>query len=121
MTEQEMRIAVAESVGIKCLHCQNTGIKVEASFSDQTEKVESTCRHTYLPNYPRDLNAIREAWATLSDAEKRKFYSILSNLPGMCRLVSKNVLSQDYLVIGATAFQWTGAYLRLKGLYKDET
>lgn len=114
MSDNEIRIAIAEALGWKI---EREGEHCLGWLSPNHGRL----LFDFVPDYTNDLNAIHEAWSTLNDDQKKAFYRHLSNAEGMTRLVYKNVLTQDWLVVGATARQRAEAFLRTIGNGKNPT
>jgi hypothetical protein len=68
------------------------------------------------PDYHEDLNAMHEAWNTLSEDQKKTFFKKLGNNPKFCRLKKTYVITHSYLMMGATAEDYADAFILTHGL-----
>ena len=104
MTDEQMRIAIAEACGWTKIDRYIGQEKMsEGLLKGQNPKYKKGKKEE-LPNYPLDLNACAEFEKTLTDKELWQIDAILFNLPD-CRAP-----------FVATARQRCLAYLKTKGL-----
>lgn len=73
-----------------------------------------------LPNYSASLDACGVVEANLTDEQRIEYCKILSRHPAFCRARFKNVRTQTYLLISATAAQRCEALCRALGLWTEE-
>ena len=110
MTNEEMRIAIAEACGwteIQWSELINPRIAIEnKQFCCDTEQF----RCLWLPDYLNDLNAMHEAELVfIGEGKSPNYFAYRQQLYQVC------CLSPD-LAIRATAAQRAEAFLRTKGL-----
>jgi len=119
MTNDEIRIAIAQACGwrwkiyddgnLDAVWSPGPNGKWEGSF---VEFIEG------LPNYPEDLNAMREAISTLKEHEEMWNY-----LRELKEIVTPHFDWEEFMcawcLMNATAHQRAEAFLRLKGLWKE--
>lgn len=104
MTEQEIRIAIAEFCGYRRFESpQNT-----MNFFHPNGKETCIC-----PNYPKDLNAMHEAEGWLNNEQTWKFTCIIVDITGA------ESFSETFVILHATASQRAEALLRTIGKWKD--
>lgn len=107
MTDNEIRVAIAEACGYKypCPSCFNNGYK-----DRWRNKGDTGClAENDLPDFPNDLNAIHEVCeATLTGDQKQEFAWALYK-----------ILTPGQLICLATARQQAEAFLRTVGKWKD--
>lgn len=118
MTDEEIRIKVAESLGAKW-HSVLTTPKIERlvlAFRQWTDLganrwdlPDGRVLSHDVPNYPEDLNACAEFEAALTDEERRSYFF---HLFGTQRLEDGDL----WKAVSATARQRCQAYLKTKGL-----
>jgi hypothetical protein len=120
MTPEKQRIAIAEACGWKIepdSGFDHTPFTVRepdgAYYHVRTEAI--AIKH--LPDYPNDLNAMHNAWLTLSDDNKWVFAALLQ------RVVFKGGggNSWNYWPSNATASQRAEAFLKTIEKWEDET
>lgn len=107
MTDKAIRTAIAEVCGWQhvVVNSGSTGRFLKGSLIGTDPTTERT---TYVPDYLNDLNAVREAWLTLTNGERFDF-----------RVSLVDVLGSGDWYEGATAEQHCEAFLRVKGLWKE--
>ena len=71
MTQEQQRIAIAEACGWR------RWSKLYPGKSEQGWRKDNQPFVRNLPNYPNDLNAMHEAWKTLTPSQKVAFESHL--------------------------------------------
>ena len=98
MTDEQMRIAIAEACGWEVISNTLCNVKPDKNGDPEIEPIAP------LPDYPEDLNACAEFEKTLTDKELWQIDAILFNLPD-CRAP-----------FVATARQRCLAYLKTKGI-----
>ena len=96
MTTKQIRIAMAEVDG-------------------QTRRIF----HKGLPNYPFNLNAVREVEKKLSITEFREYHTILCKTKDPDRTTPMNPNEYVKMILTFTASERCEAILRLKGLWKE--
>ncbi len=101
MTPENMRIAIAESLGLTC--------DKDGNWSLPTGHY---CPNGTPPNYPEDLNACASFEATLGYDERREYQKWLE-----LNWMEGSTLT--WTVIHATAPQRCEAYLRTKALWTE--
>lgn len=116
MSEEEINIAIAESLGWKeCQHCIVHGYKTWRYPTD------NGCADA-LPNYTTDLNAMREAKNALTNKQKRKWGEIAVNITPKQDVVlyCKNSVSGEniFTLANLDAKQEAEIYLRTIGKWK---
>lgn len=126
MTPEQIRIAIAESLGWKADDTEDRHKDVIhqpkghdllrwelVTYGDEPE-----CENvwydrwldcSYIPNYPNDLNACASFEQTLTEDERHAYLSKLIILPGFGL----------WTTITATAHQRCEAYLKCRGLWKE--
>jgi hypothetical protein len=116
LTPTEINIAIAEA-------CGWTDIRTERhpASADLLWTVGSLGAGTHgilkpIPDYYHDLNAMHEVEIELPIGKRADFRQVLKNLPEP--LCDKEILGWD--AIHATAHQRAEAFLRVKGLWKEE-
>lgn len=102
MTDDEIRIAIAEACGLSTKKEQLGGIFI---YRDKSGNMQAA-----LPNYPKDLNAMREAEKTLNVFELTRYFSELRDI---C-FANKN----DAII--ATAKERSYAFLRTLGKWSGQ-
>lgn len=118
MTAAQQRIAIAEA-------CGWTEVHVRSNYSNlvygQIPKVEGeawSSSHFSVPDYLNDLNAMHEAWKTLSHDQHKVFRAMLQ-----ARVYSQTKAEwEDNVqrsVANATAAQRAEAFLRTIGKWED--
>lgn len=113
MTEQEIRIAVAEAMGWK--------IKIPIIYNPKNESVKLDAWTngdvlSSLPNYPNSLDAMHEAESIFNDdqlADYRDHLKVICERDWIARK------SNNPWPIRATAHQRAEAFLRTLNLWKD--
>ena len=114
MSDEEIRIAIAEACGFKrdVLNKWKPGTWLKP---DKDIPYGMPCG---LPNYPHDLNAMAKAEHTLSNDEwDDKYYHWLGFVVSGGQ--TEQLWQYRKLIIGATARQRAEAFLRVKGLWKE--
>jgi len=120
MTEDEQRIEIAKACGWK-----SNGLGPVGTLHDPKGCTCFDGRGCRMPDYLNDLNAMNEAFSSLSEAEKTVFAETL------CAVVGGYVVYLGYypgetviewnsiaVMINATASQRAEAFLRAKNLWK---
>ena len=116
MTNEEIRIAIAEA-------CGWTGIRGETGYP--TLRACELGDYQTLPNYPECLNAMHGAEATLPDElrlQYRKNLNLAANGLSLGRLWKLSKEQQDqafWQYATATARQRAEAFLRTLNLWRD--
>lgn len=122
MTKNEMRIAIAEACWWESCHERNGKIVgyapcetriVQGSHGPTVSRTEPFTSEP--PDYLNDLNAVREAFGTLSTGEKVMFVDHLRAI--VCKAPTHFILEVASL-LEATADQWAQAFLKVKGLLR---
>jgi hypothetical protein len=125
MEEQEINIAIMKACGWKHHEVDETGFTCKLCGVTYSRDIWRAWEIPYLwcnigdnespPNYYHDLNAMHEAWKTLTEVEHRQWTFHLQKIVqtehtdyGPCKSVTN-----------ATACQRAEAFLRVKGLWKD--
>lgn len=96
MTDEQMRVAIAECCGWKHLEAD----EAQDGFRD-----EDGVWHNMPPDYPNDLNAMHEAEKTLDEISAYEYANALDCICGETR----------FLLCHATARQKSEAFLRTVG------
>ena len=113
MNKEKQRIAIAEACGWRIVKNYGNGglygYPARAPSYDVAELPPGS-----VPNYPTDLNAMREAEKTLTEQQRIKFCSELYAMAGP----EQSVWSFD--LIHAPAAQRAEAFLRAIGKWKEE-
>lgn len=119
MTDEEIRIAIAEACGYERLKGDPWKSTRTIAFIPKGWSVERFIRHgepavypSMLPDYLDDLNAMHEAEATLTDEQHTKFRVMLAEVVRDVRYFCRKYTS-------ATARQRAEAFLRTLNLWKD--
>lgn len=138
MTEQEINIAVAKACGWKWYRRPSTGPwakkpmrslyhpdlmkPLELALADMTER---ECNYVFMvregmiPNYAHDLNACFEFEETMTDGEVQKYFDQLVWVTS--KVSNAHRFGVNYWSIyHATAPQRCQAFLRVKGLWREE-
>lgn len=104
LTDEQLRIRVAELCGWKYGPCPCGACIVHEKVWCRDGKPPYYNSIDMLPDYPRDLNAMHEAWELLSEEQRLqitdKLVTIQSCLP-----------DKDRFVVGATARQRAEAFV----------
>ena len=112
MTNEEIRIAMAEVDGLKFPY----GIQ----FSKDGRAWDLHASPAFCPNYPEDLNAVHKVEKKLSAREKGDYASRLFSI---CNVPGANTEQQErdgwFIHIHATAPQRCEAILRTLGKWKE--
>lgn len=126
MTDNEIRIAIAEKCGYK--HEWLHGRKVPSqdfNLPDGDSLVWKTPDGGYfgdesgLPDYPNDLNAMHEAEKTLNPNEQNEYYEhSLREVTGYGLMSIRHQNTRK--IVSADARQRCEALLRTWGLWKDK-
>lgn len=112
MTDQEIRIAIAEACGFEW---KGTKPYAGATHPDVCLWSRTTDTINYkIPDYPNDLNAMAEAEKTLRDSQTPHYVAILSNI---CGSAGGKAIGWPYIT--ATARQRATAFLKTTGKWKD--
>jgi len=118
MTNEHIRIAIAESVGW-------TRIPGISPLDNKTpidiwKNPKSKLQGSPPPNYCHDLNAMREAIQSMTGKERKAFVNVLWCVvnPDLATKWDEASLLAFSDYINATAHQRAEAYLRVKGLWK---
>lgn len=106
MTPEAQRIAIAESYGLDVKVC---GIHLQ----------RDCCRRKRMPDFLNDLNACAEMEKTLSEDECEGYHSAIDSILGRDD-GQFNYPAQSYF-FHATAAQRCEAFLRVKGLWQDDS
>lgn len=134
MKEELQRIALAEFEGIKCQHCNNTGIRTKWGQKEY-EKIRNchpewkkwpelepdiSCSHSEIPDYLSDLNAMHEAETVLKPEQWRVYSDKLMVLvrDSDLQLLGSNIEAR-YKTAHATAAQRAEALLRTIGKWVE--
>lgn len=104
MTEQEMRIAIAEACGWK-----RKGYKMWTNPADLSWEYASG-----LPDYLNDLNAMHEAEKVLDQNQKNRYLNILHEI---CLPEDYDELDDDFGWCTATARQRAEAFMETLNLW----
>ncbi len=105
MTEQEQRIAIAEA-------CGYTGINVQSPLWFSEDKGR------FVPDYPNDLNAMRDATLTLNEEQQNQFAAELMRV----LIINSDQIPEPCVLFefcNATAAQRAEAFLRTIGKWRD--
>lgn len=112
MTDEQIRIAIAEALGY-------THVRIIKDIEGPPDAVighHPTKPHS-VPNYPADLNAMHEAEKTLTENQWSKYVALLTGRDWICdRVITSDAAQQ---AIHATARQRATAFLRTLNLWKD--
>lgn len=130
MTDQEIRIAIAEACGWKW-HESDTvpylgywehGNKEQPEYTRSRWLQKCEKWDDGIPEYLNDLNAMHEAWDTLSQDLKIKFHLALKQIVQRDLTILTLEPIPDILLecyaSNATAAQRAEAFLKTKGLWK---
>lgn len=137
MTDDEMKIAVAECCGAvwkrqsctpwnpdddsrnvyfrRLYFIAKDDVRGPALLPAAFGKESIADNHDHLPNYPADLNACAEMSAALTPDERHKQFAILYEMLGRGASVRQSVYLR---MVDATARQRCEAFLKVKGLWK---
>jgi hypothetical protein len=131
MTNEKMRVKIAELLGLTCKSCGGTGIRhkmgVEEYHSIRNSNKEwreswpmdepdVKCFHNELPNYPEDLNACAEFEKGLEYKVQPQY---LWELKKIIMRTSDTQGASDFEVRHATPLQLCEAFLRVHGAYEE--
>lgn len=132
MTDQEIRIEIAECCGWKWVGMHGSkkhgywylNLKQENMPIAESGKFGGATPSYSLPNYPEDLNAMHEACQTLGYDQSAQFVNELVRvIMGTGEKPSeeylKSPLSSIRMAVNATAHQRAEAFLRTVGKWKD--
>lgn len=129
MTDTEIRIACAEACGFEfrkikrlCIEVwRQPGCRYLGKKAGTDDFTMGLCLEEYIPKYSSDLNDIAAAVSTLSDEELASWFNHL------CDIVKRDTKREPGLnalflcdVANATARQRSEAFLRAKGLWRQE-
>lgn len=117
MTNQEIRIAIAESVGWKLIPAGRDTFNVP--YPQLANKEYVTISASKLPNYPEDLNAMHEVEKTLNRSQVVEYQDSLATFFTIQDFFSESKYPIDGYIIHATALQRAEAYLRTIGKWKE--
>lgn len=119
MTKEEMRIAIAEACGWR-FEKGTTPTYGGTNKPRGWRSPEDGALRRNLPDYLNDLNAMHEAWQTLSFAQKTR---ACEELRQIIRRGWRDVLASGYdlatLATLTTADKYAEAFLRTLNLWKD--
>lgn len=115
MTEEQIRIKVAEACGWKDIRDRAISHNLNGRFWKTIHKFGTSPQglQNYLPNYTQSLDACREFDDKLKGCKDRESY---------CVTLCKVVHGMDHLnvdVVLATPLQRCEAFLRMRGLWGD--
>lgn len=140
LTNEEIRIKVAESLGVHTKHCRGwtmthtsfrhgsgtwkhftdeaAAIEWNRLFPFEEFKTETYTQVNLLPNYTESLDACAEFEKTLTDEEQQEYFYQLNEEVGLVSPRSPAWLLEwsVFKLITATARQRCLAYLKTKGL-----
>ena len=134
MSDEEIRIAIAEACGWKyvAMHGSKTQgfwyFKISAKGVSLAEegKLKGATPSYELPNYPNDLNAMEEAEATLNSDECTAYAKLLAkHHPTYCIKVlddrdpEDDFWYQTFEIVTSKASLRAEAFLLVKGLWKE--
>lgn len=111
MTEQAMQIAISEACGWVCPDCKGIGTFDETSFANPATTIPRKCRHKYMPDYLRDLNACHEMEKVLTVYQRCEFLRQLK--------ISERCYEDIWDAVNATAAQRCEAFLRTIGKWTE--
>jgi hypothetical protein len=127
MTPDQQRIKIAEACGWTCV-----GINPEIGVATARRElgnlwgippgrvdVDEVCSWAYRvpPDYPNDLNAMREALKALPD--RNKYYEVLATVCGYKPERGEERNEFLYYILEASAAQCAEAFLRTIGKWKE--
>lgn len=122
MTPEAQRIAIAEACGWKGIHMRNSsGARSETGQTpwgigpngEWAVIGKQDTKYAPLPNYPADLNAMHEAESKLQEPERTHYLNLLYD-------EHRYRADSEWAQVHATAAQRAEAWLRVKGLYKED-
>jgi len=125
MKPEQQRIAIAESVGWKCWHLPGTRdfVMFDPTFHKCGEWIEgkpspdAKLATIYQPpNYPADLNEMREAIKTLTKDHRNRYLNILCELT---RDDEMDDVDADFAWCDATAAQRAESFLKAIGRWVE--
>lgn len=132
MTTEQIRIAIAETQGFKrwkaantpIVHLRNPTPETAAYWVSCGDSITDQAINTHLndkvPNYPEDLDAIHEVEKSLTEDEGTQYFSELETICQRDMLESGSKHWLCFLTLHATALQRCEAYLRVKGIWKED-
>lgn len=110
MNPEAQRIAIAEACGWSAIHAVGKDI-----FGTREEGVL-----TFIPNYLSDLNAMRDAWLTLTKRQQDAFAGFMGDITGGAqRDFGAGRINMTTAVFGASPTQWGEAFLKTIGKWED--
>lgn len=117
MTDQEINIAIAEACGWEreVVHDELCNEDFQAWKRDGRRLLTPMG----LPDYCHDLNAMHEAESVLSVSERSTFMDKLDDSVPLLD-VDQNVNYSEWHLCHSTARQRAEAFLRVKGLWREE-
>lgn len=118
MTDEQMRIAIAKSVGWTDLHFRGGKGKCVSLVGRKRGYTFKMPRH--VPDYPNCLNAMHEVEKKLEQESEVVEYGIeVLKAIERAKIISVEGEPKWGLIIHATARQRAESYLRVKGLWKE--
>ena len=115
MTPEQINIAIAESQGWKLGEMEEPSGSKWQAWIDQEGKLQVD-----IPNYCNDLNAMHEAWCSLTEKQHQTFRRELQITVAFAKEDNIPHKGPCHSVCNATALQRAEAYLRTIGKWKDE-
>lgn len=118
MSDEEMRIAIAEHLGMNVVKVPFVPAKIKTDkntvFTPEAAKVFYSCYGSagsvrVVPNYPEDLNACHEMEKSLGDEQQKRLY--VDHLAWLMR--------KGEFTVMAPARQRAEAFLRTVGKWKE--
>lgn len=127
MTSDEMRIAIAETIGWKQCEVEEMAMHYSGGMRPRIFKLFKLFKRWFLnppslfvespPNYPEDLNAMHEVEKAFAPADLDVYENFLIETLARHKNTDNSVSSE--MIWHAAAHQRAEAYLRMKGLWKD--
>jgi len=112
MKPEEQRIAIAEACGWVLFRDKPSGLHNPIGIDPSDGLME------HIPDYLNDLNAMHEAWLTISPYQKDRFESELHSV--VIGLAEFNRNDDAGWITNATATQRAEAFLKTLNLWKDD-
>ena|SRR5437867_3005897 len=119
MTEQEIRLAIAEACGWRCPECGNSGEKKDYSFVNSSTIILRKCCHKFILDYPNSLDAMHEAEKILDTRQQDVFAGFLGDITGGRQIdFGSTRINATTKILFATASQRAEAFLRTLNKWK---
>ena len=116
MTDQEIRIAIAEAFGWKQVKEVIRWSKHVIKLPGGKKVAAMVHKEDELPDYPNDLNAMHEAESSISPAQIPQWIKNLADIA--IKQACYGPCDHSYWIVMSTARQRAEAFLKTKGLWK---